>query len=532
VCGIATGDFDKDGKQDAALALESNEIQVALGNGDGTFQKPASYPAGDGVNWVATGVLTSSGNVDIVVANQLSNFVSLFLGNGDGTFQRAHSLATPDKPSFVAIDDFNGDGIPDILVIAVKHIVVLLGNGDGTFRTVNTDLTYTVGSAGVGDFNGDGNFDLAVNGDLEGTNALVVLLGNGDGTFRQGANYQFLAPIGLPAVADFRGNGELDLAVPGILAGSVLVLLGNGDGTFGLPESYYVSTFVAGVVVGDFSGDGKPDVVAVDGAPSGVSLLLGNGDGTLQVPTFYPAARDACYAAAADFNGDDLLDVAIADNDATSFITLLNTGVASFSPTKPIAFPDQLVGTVSAPQMVTLTNTGTDALSISSIGTSTPYGVSSTCGKSVAPGASCGINITFSPTSQGTTVGAISIIDGASPKPQLIELSGAGTVVTLSPSSVNFGAQRKRSTSQPHEVQLTNTGTTALNITKMTLHGLDPYDFSDTSNCPSSLSAGASCTITVTFTPLILGPRSSILYVTDGGGGSPQTVSLSGTGTK
>jgi hypothetical protein len=495
--------------------LESNEIQVALGNGDGTFQSPVSYLAGDGVNWVATGALTSSGNVDIVVANRLSNFVSLFLGNGDGTFQQAKPLVTPDKPSFVAIGDFNGDNIPDILVVASKHIVVLLGNGDGTYKTVNTDLTYIAGSAGVGDFNGDGVLDLAVNASLGGTNALVILLGNGDGTFRQESSYPFLAPIGLPVVVDLLGNGHLDLAVPGVLAGSVIVLLGSGNGTFGPPASYYVSNFVAGLLVGDFNGDGLPDVVAVDGVPSGVSLLLGNGDGTLDSPTFYPAAKDACYAAAADFNGDQLPDLAVADDAAPALITLLNTGQVTFSPTSPISFPDQLVGTASAQQTIALTNKGSKAVTVSSIAISTQYAFDSACGGTVAPGASCNINITFSPASQGTKTGTMSINDSASIKPQVIELSGAGTIVTLSPPSLDFGSQRKHSTSSPQLIKLTNTGAATLNITKMSLHGLDPYDFSETSNCPSSLGAGASCTITVTFSPLILGQRSAILYVTD-----------------
>lgn len=530
-CGIAAADFRNDGTQDLAVALASNEIQVLLGNGDGTFQKPVSYTAGDGVEDVATGVLTSSGNIDIVVANQLSNFVSLLLGNGDGTFQRARSFATPDKPSFATIGDFNGDGIPDILVVAAKHIVVLLGNGDGTFKTVNTNLTYSAFAAGVGDFDGDGILDLAVNAALGGTNALVVLLGNGDGTFRQEASYQFLAPIGEPVVADLRGNGNLDLAVPGVLVGSVIILLGNGDGTFAAPVSYYPSSFVAGVVAGDFNGDGRQDVVAVDGLPSGVSLLLGNGDGTFQTPTFYPAGKDACYAVVADLNGDRQPDLAVTDDDGDAVITLLNTGVVGFSPTTPIAFPDQLLGTASAPQAITLTNSGVSTLNISSITASAQYSVSSACGKSVAPGANCALNVTFSPTAQGTSPGTISINDSASSKPQVIEVSGAGTVVTLSPPALAFGAQKVGTTSAPQQAQLTNTGAIAMSITKMVLHGFNPYDFSETSNCPPSLNAGASCTITVTFTPLHAGARSSILYVTDTGGGSPQTVSLSGTAT-
>jgi hypothetical protein len=310
----------------------------------------------------------------------------------------------------------------------------------------------------------------------------------------------------------------------------VQVLLGNGDGTFTAPVAYSTSSFTEAVVVGDFNGDGREDLAALGIMPSGVSLLLGKGDGTFGASTFFPVGEDACYAAIADLNGDDQPDLAVTDDLLDSVITLLNTGQASFSPITPISFPDQLVGTTSAPLAVALSNTGNSPLTISSIATSQPYTVNSTCGKSVAPGANCAINITFSPTTQGTKAGTVSISDSASSKPQVIELSGAGTVVTLSPASLNFGSQKKRSTSPPQQIKLTNTGAATLTITKMDLHGLDPYDFSETSDCPASLAAGASCTITVTFSPIILGPRSAILYVTDSGGGTPQTVLLSGTG--
>jgi len=210
---------------------------------------------------------------------------------------------------------------------------------------------------------------------------------------------------------------------------------------------------------------------------------------------------------------------------------LLNTGVTALSPTTPIAFANQLVNTTSAPQTVTLTNMGIAPLSISSMAASEPYSVTSTCGKSVGPGAHCYVRVTFSPTTQGTKAGTVSISDGASSKPQVIEVSGAGTVVTFSPSSLIFGSQKIGTGSPPQPVQLTNTGNVPISITKMTLHGLDPLDFSESSNCPSSLNAGASCSISITFAPTRTGARSSILYVTDTGGGSPQTVSMSGTAT-
>ena len=104
----------------------------------------------------------------------------------------------------------------------------------------------------------------------------------------------------------------------------------------------------------------------------------------------------------------------------------------------------------------------------------------------------------------------------------------AGTpAVTLSPASLTFGTQLRNTTSPPQTVTLTNTGTASLSVTSIRTGA----DFSQTNNCPSSVTAGATCTINVSFTPAANGTYTSSLAVTDNATGSPQTVSLSGTGT-
>ena len=542
-CDVAAADFNKDGKQDLAIALDSQSIAVTLGNGDGTFQKPTVYQAGSSVEWLATGVLTSSGNADIVVADGSANALSIFLGNGDGTFQPPTLIRTPQDPGFVIIGDFNGDHIPDLAVadssFISPYITILLGNGDGTFGTpINIKPPYLAYAFAAGDFDHSGTLDLAVNAYKDATSYLEILLGKGNGTFTQGEEFTFDAPVGIPAVADFRGNGELDIAVPE--GGAVQVLLGNGNGTFAAPVTYTTTPIFTGtVVLADFNGDGRQDILAVGAIPGGirsggVSLLLGNGDGTFQAPIFFPATTQACYAAIADFNGDSKPDLAITDDGTTpQFVTLLNTGVATFSPTTPIAFPDQFIGTTSAPHSVSLTNDGTTSLSISSITATNPYGVTSTCGKDVAPGASCDLNLTFSPATQGTFAGTISITDSASTKPQVIEVSGSGTIVTLTPASLTFGPQQLGTASPPQHIQLTNTGKIPMTVSKVSVHGDNWTSFDATDNCPSSLGAGASCTITVEYKPILgSGAQTANVYVTDSGGGSPQIATLSGTATK
>lgn len=543
-CGVAAADFNNDGKPDLAIALDSQSIAVALGNGDGTFQRPVVYQSGDYVNAIATGALTSSGNADIVVVDSAANALTIFLGNGDGTFQSPTLIRTPHDPDFVLIGDFNGDNIPDLAVTDSSYtyssnITILPGEGAGMFGPpIISKTPYVPGAFASGDFNHDGVLDLAVNAAKDTSSLLSILLGNGDGTFRQSDLFTFDAPVGIPATADFRNNGNLDIAVPE--GGSVQVLLGKGDGTFAAPVTYSSAPLFAGtVVLGDFNGDGKQDIAAIGSIPgsplpSGFSLLFGNGDGTFQAPMFFTAAPiSACYGAAADFNGDGMLDLAVTDQHSLSLTTVLNTGIVTFSPTTPVVFPDQFVGTRSAPQSVSLTNNGTASLSISSITATKPYSVTSTCGKSIAPGATCKLNITFSPRTQGTFAGTVSIVDGASTRPQVIEVSGAGTVVTFSPTSLTFGPQKLGTTSPPQHVKLTNMGKIPMTVSGIAVHGDNWTGFDATDNCPSSLNAGTSCTITVEYKPILgSGAQTANVYVTDSGGGSPQIVPLSGMATK
>jgi hypothetical protein len=158
-----------------------------------------------------------------------------------------------------------------------------------------------------------------------------------------------------------------------------------------------------------------------------VNVLLGIGDGTFQAPAYYPVGTNDPLVAAGDFNNDHKLDLIVPDYRYGTVYVLLNTGVVSFSPTMPLNFKKQASGTTSAPQAVTLTNTGKTALNISSMKVAGQFAMTSTCRKSVAAGANCTISVTFSPKTQGPKSGTVSIIDSASSKPQVIELSGTGT---------------------------------------------------------------------------------------------------------
>ncbi len=517
---IATGDFNRDGKLD--LVVADSGLSIALGNGDGTFKAPKTYPYLTGAA-LAVGDFNGDGNLDIVAP--YGDGVGVFLGNGDGTFQSPITSATTGDTLFaIATGDFNGDGKLDLAIIDSPYVSVLLGNGDGTFQSpFDNDSFLGPHNLAVGDFNNDHKLDVVVSGYSGGIMGLGVLLGNGDGTLQSSTTYSLATVPNNLAVGDFNHDGKLDVALGGLVA----VFLGNGDGTLLPPLHDY---FGGSVFVADFNGDGNLDM-GIEGFPLGIDMYYGKGDGTFRPQQFYPTGPNGLVSILGDFNGDGKPDVVFLTSiDGANMV--LNTGNANFSPASPLVFSNQLVGTVSPGQTVLLTNAGRVPISIGSIkGSGQQFDISSTCQASLPPGAKCKIVAAFAPSGQGTHSGVVTIIDSASSKPQVIELSGTATVVVLSPSSLTFAAQKVGTTSPPQQVELTNTGKIPLSITKLTIAGFDPKDFPESNDCHSSLNAGAGCTITVTFKPTRTGSRTAILYVTDTGGGSPQTVTFSGSGS-
>jgi hypothetical protein len=459
---VVTADFNRDGKMDVLVASVGNdiypfELQIFMGNGDGTFQTPKSFDVNVAAGAMAAGDFNHDGKVDLAVVNESGGFVSVLLGNGDGTFQDPVNYATPAGPAYIALGDFNGDGNLDVATTDEYDnpcycVSVLLGNGDGTFQEppIITMLSGTLPEAlAVGHFNGDRNLDLAVTVNFDNSGLVQILLGNGDGSFRVGDTYA-ITPDSLSIIAaDLRNNHKTDLAVAEFGGRGVAVLLGNGDGTFQQPVVYKVSTPLA-VAAADMNGDGILDLVAASvgptesarplvdldkanfdlaGAviPSGVGVFLGKGDGTFQNAVLYPAGGFPNSIAVADFNGDHLPDVTMADQISNGEYVLLNTGVVSFSPATPLNFKKQKHGTTSAPQTVKLTNAGKTELNFSAMKTTGQFAMTSTCGQSIAAGADCTISVAFSPKTQGAKSGTITINDSASPKPQVVELSGTGT---------------------------------------------------------------------------------------------------------
>ena len=514
-------------------------FEVTTATSSIALSAPRGFDAGSGPQSVAVGDFNGDGKPDLAVVNSYSNNVSILLGNGDGTFQIHVDYPTGAQPGSVAIGDFNGDGKLDLAVVNSysNNVSVLLGNGNGTFQPA---VSYGTGSGtgpafvAVGDFNRDGKLDLAVAN--SNSSNVSVLLGNGDGTFQTAVNYDVGGAPTSIAVGDFNHDGKLDLAVAVPVPGPstyVSVLLGNGDGTFQTAVNYNAPYAPDAVAVGDFNGDGNLDLV-VGNRSSNISVFLGNGDGTFRTAVNYSAGYNPSSVAVGDFNNDGTLDLAVANSGSSTTVTvLLQSPTVSLSNTR-LTYANQVVATSSASQTVTLSNTSALALNISSIvitGTNaTDFAQTHTCGASLSPGASCTISLTFKPTQVGSRAASVTITDNAAVSPQQIALSGTGVTsgpnATLS-ASLTFAAQTVGTASSAQSVTLINYGRATLGITRIATSG----DFSQTHTCGSSLAVLASCTISVTFTPTQQGSRAGTLSITDNAPGSPQTVSLSGTGT-
>ena len=197
-----------------------------------------------------------------------------------------------------------------------------------------------------------------------------------------------------------------------------------------------------------------------------------------------------------------------------------------------LTFTKRVLGTTSPAKVVKLTNTGTATLNISNIGVSGDFAISAkTCGSTVAVGASCTVSVTFTPTAIGTRTGSLTFTGDASPATQIVALSGVGTAISLSPSSLNFGAVTVGTTSAAKSITVHNAGASSVTFTGFSIAGTNPGDFLISGNaCGSSIAGGASCTVSIEFKPTATGTRKGTLRVADNGGGSPQTAALTGTG--
>jgi len=345
----AVVDFNADGKLDVAVSnantLGGYNVSVLLGNGDGTLQAAIGYAAGSGAHGIATGDFNADGKPDLVTANFVNSpggvgafgTVDVLLGLGDGTFAAPIRVNNIFEPSSVTVGDFNHDNHLDAVVtnqgasISGHSIQLLLGDGLGGLMPQGQipagDVQVAPRFIASSDLNGDGWVDLMVTATVNGpqpSGKVRILINDHLGSFTATDYSVGLNPEAVSA-GDVDEDGHPDLVVANATSNSLSILLGLGDGTFQPPTS--VSAPSPGrISLADVDQDGHLDVIAPNMGSSGtagVSLHLGHGDGSFQSYLTFDAGAGPFAVTVADLNGDTKPDLIVANSLGSSVSVLL-----------------------------------------------------------------------------------------------------------------------------------------------------------------------------------------------------------------
>jgi hypothetical protein len=297
-----------------------------------TFEQSV-IPVGRAPGSIAIADVNRDGNPDIIVANTADATVSVLLGNGKGHFTPAAGSPFPcgKSPNDIAVADMNHDGNPDLVIANTEtpYITILLGDGKGAFkpspRSPFATQSYPhVHGVAVADFNGDGKLDVVT--DSWGRNQILILLGDGAGNlvlpgklFNTGKR-----PYERLSTADFNKDGKPDIVTTDLDINAVSILLGDGKGEL---RDAPGSPFPAGnapwaVAIDDMNHDGNADLIVLpyerdvtDPKQVGVTVLLGDGKGEFAKMSGSPFSLAGCSGpdrvATGDFNGDGFRDIAV-----------------------------------------------------------------------------------------------------------------------------------------------------------------------------------------------------------------------------
>ncbi|CAF2588678.1 unnamed protein product [Rotaria sp. Silwood2] len=283
---VTVGDFNKDAQLDIAVVLSlSDTLAIYFGNENGTFSHPAIFGTGPTTypwylavcdfnddNWLDVAIVV--GNVDGVV---------VFLGDKNRMFLAPikYSTGSDSAPQAVAIGDFNNDKNLDVAVAnsMSNNVGIFLGYGNGY---LSNQITYSTGtdsqpwSVAVGDLNNDTRLDIVVTN--RKSNNIGVFLGHGNGTFRNVTMYPTVSlsdPVSI-AILDFNRDNKMDFAVVNYLANTINIFIGYGDGTFSNPMTYLTgyNSHPIGIVVGDFNMDNWMDIAVASSGTKNLKILL------------------------------------------------------------------------------------------------------------------------------------------------------------------------------------------------------------------------------------------------------------------
>ncbi len=321
------------------LSIPSNTVKISVfasGNFSGVLTARAS-----------TGVITitnakPAGNYTITVmafsssGNSTSQSFNLTVNNtecSDGRFN-GNTTVPVLRPNLtgLAIGDFNGDGNQDIAAAHVGYnsVEVSLGNGSGGFSPASeigaTSHPYALV---IGDFDRDGKQDMAIA--CEGANLVAIRMGDGNGGFSVNSNVPVgQSPIGI-ALGDFNNDGKQDIVTANYIDHNLSIRLGDGAGGFTSAASVSVGSYPESVAVGDFNSDGKQDLAIANRGSDNVSIRMGNGLGGFSVKPNIPVGYSPSSIVIDDFNRDGHQDFAVSNHASNSISVRYGNGTGTFT---------------------------------------------------------------------------------------------------------------------------------------------------------------------------------------------------------
>ena len=462
-------DVNGDGFLDILVADNgSSNINYYQGNGDGTFQNSVTIGTLDSFSGIiAVGDFNGDGILDIAAGSEGDTTIALFQGNGDGTFLTAQNFTGQGNSASVAVGDFNEDGWLDLVggdfggtgSPGTNSSLLLNNAGSGflpsTLLNIGSGRIYAIG---VADLNGDGHADIIGN-ELTG-GAMTVSLGAGNGTFAAfvpvGVNFywqdepitvgNFVSGGGVGFVGTDESFGAVDVILLSVTVSPTPLPFGNVaiNSTAAAMALTITNNSTTGVtlVSSVISGTNSSEFV-ISGTTCGTTLASGAScSSSIAFTPLATGARSATFT--------------LTDTGAglTQTAALTGTGVTAsavlLTPSSSVTFANQALTTTSAPQIVTVKNSGNATLNIASIllggANAADFGKTSTCGTTLAVSASCTITVTFTPSASGMRNATVTLTDDALDSPQTLLLSGTGVtsnpqpvLAMLSPTAANAG---------------------------------------------------------------------------------------------
>jgi hypothetical protein len=337
--GVVIDDFNHDGAADLAVTNQNaNNVSILLGDGTGAFTRKTDFPTGGAPQRIAAGDLDKDGNLDLVMPMTMGNSVAMLFGDGRGGFSEPAMFPVNGGPFMPVVADFNADGRMDVAVgtntAGSRRVAILLGSGARTFSAPSYFGSFNSSPTALSaaDFNRDGKLDLAAGGGLNmpaDANNLSILLGDGKGGFGDATYFTVgVAPQSM-SIADYNGDGFADIAIsnslPMTMNSTVSLLLGDGRGGFAGRVPLEIGVLGRGTGVADFDGDGHLDLVVANNNTNNVSVLLGDGKGHFAPKVDFRVGTAPRKLAVGDLNRDGKPDIVTPNTGSNNVSILINS---------------------------------------------------------------------------------------------------------------------------------------------------------------------------------------------------------------